>query len=80
MAGKYNLPRENLEFIVNDIGTELLPLFSVEDRLRGLPPEDVLKHISLKDLLEYISHEETQRQLSDEEREMFRQLGQRKEK
>lgn len=65
MAGKYHLPRKNLEFIKNDIGEELLSLFSVEERLRGLSPEERLRGLNaeerrkLKQLLEKVDDEQT---------------------
>jgi len=59
MAGRHRrLSKKDLEFIVNDIGDELLPLFSPEDRLRGLSPRELIKYLNpeerrmLKKLLE----------------------------
>lgn len=65
MAGKYRLPKKNLEFIAKDIGTELLPFLSPEDRLRGLSANEILKHLN---------PEEIARGLSAEERGMLKQL------
>jgi len=59
MAGRHRrLSKKDLEFIVNDIGDELLPLFSPEDKLRGLSPRELIKYLNpeerrmLKKLLE----------------------------
>ena len=74
MAGKYNLPREKLEFIKNDIGAELLPLFSVEERLRGLPPEERLRGLPPEERLRGLSPEEILHGLNAEERRRLKQL------
>jgi hypothetical protein len=83
MAGKYNLPREKLEFIKNDIGAELLPLFSkedllqylsLEDRLHGLPPEERLRGLPPEERLHGLNAEERLRGLNTEERRRLKQL------
>ncbi len=58
MAGKYSSYRKNLERMAEDIGKELIPFFSIEDRVRGLTPEDLVRVLTpeerkkLKQLLE----------------------------
>ena len=43
MSGKSRSYRRNLEFIAKDIGRELIPFLSTEDRIRGLDPEDLVR-------------------------------------
>ena len=43
MAGKSSSYRKNLEFIAKDIGEELIPFLTIEERLRGLSPEEILR-------------------------------------
>lgn len=59
MAGRHRMPKKDLEFIANDIGTELLPFIRTED---------LLKHLSLEERLRGLNAEERSklRQLLDE--------------
>ncbi|HIE29320.1 TPA: hypothetical protein EYP66_18775 [Candidatus Poribacteria bacterium] len=58
MSGKSRSYQKNLEFIAKDIGKELIPFLSTEDRVRGLTPEDLARVLTpeerkkLKQLLE----------------------------
>lgn len=63
MAGMTKLPIENLKFIAEDIGDELLQFISVEKRLEGISPEKRLEGISTEDMLSSISTEQRQRLL-----------------
>ena len=65
MAGRYRIPKKDLEFMAKDIGPELLPFIS---------PEELLKHLSPRDLIRYLNTEEQRRQLNAEERSMLKQL------
>ena len=46
----YRLSEEELEFIKNDIGQELLSFYSTEDRLHGLSPEERLRGLNANEL------------------------------
>jgi len=74
MAGKYRLPKKNLEFIVNDIGAELLPYFRKEDLLKRLSHEERLQGLNVEDLLKHLSLEDRLRGLNAEERRKLKQL------
>ncbi len=58
MAGRHHIPKKDLEFMAKDIGPELLPFLSPEERLRGLSLEEILRELNaeerrtLKQLLE----------------------------
>jgi rubrerythrin len=58
MAGKYSSYRKNLERMAEDIGKDILPFLSAEERVRGLTPEDLVRVLTpeerkkLKQLLE----------------------------
>jgi len=58
MAGRHRHSKKDLEFIVNDIGAELLPYFRKEDLLKHLTSEKRLRELNaeerkmLKQLLE----------------------------
>ena len=51
MAGVYSIPRENLEFIAQDIGEELIEFISPKLRLRGMSVQDRLAGIAPADRL-----------------------------
>jgi len=71
MAG-YGLSKEKLEFIVNDIGQKLLPLF---------PKEELLKHLTIEDRLADITAEERLAGLTaDELRKRLKELEEQKKK
>ena len=44
------LTREDLEFMAEDIGPELVPFLKAEDLLKGMDPEKRLRLISLLNL------------------------------
>ena len=46
MADKYT---RNLEYIAENMGQDLLPFISSEDRIRGLPLEDILNALGDED-------------------------------
>jgi hypothetical protein len=62
MADKYT---RNLEYIAQNMGQDLLPYMSIEDKLRDLTPAQRLEGLSLEDRI---------KNLTDEEREALRQL------
>ena len=62
MADKYT---RNLEYIAQNMGQDLLPYMSIEDRIRDLTPAQQLQGLSLEDILDT---------LDDEKRETLRQL------
>ena len=70
----YRLSEEELEFIKNDIGQELLSLYSAEDRLRGLSPGELLRGLSPGDRLRGLSPEELLRGLNANELRDLKQL------
>jgi len=80
MAGRHRLSKEDLRFIVNDIGDELLPLFSPEDRLRGLSPRELIKYLSPRELIKHLSPRELIKYLSVEEQKLLKQLLEELEK
>ncbi len=49
MIGTTTIPRENLEFIAKDIGSELLPFLTAEQLLAGMSLEQRLASMSLED-------------------------------
>ena len=58
MADKYT---RNLEYIAENMGQDLLPFISSEDRVRGLPLEDRIEDLSDEDrraLLQLLASEE----------------------
>ena len=83
MAGRHRIPKKDLAFMAEDIGTEILPFLSPEDRVRGLSPEDQLRGLtsedrlhglSSQDLLKHLSINAQQRPLDAEERRILQQL------
>jgi len=69
MAGRHHrLSREDLEFIAQDIGSELVTFFSIEERLKGLDLEERLHGLSLEERLKGLNSEERLHGLSLEER------------
>ena len=50
MAGVFTIPRENLEFIAQDIGEQLIEFISPALRLKGMKPEERLHGLSSADL------------------------------
>jgi len=64
----YRLSREDLEFIAQDIGSELVTFFSIEERLKGLDLEERLHGLSLEERLKGLNSEERLHGLSLEER------------
>ena len=64
MAG-YGLSKKKLQFIVNDIGQRLLPLF---------PKEDLLEHLTAEDRLVGLTAEELLSGLTAEDRRKLKQL------
>ena len=88
MAGRYSLPKKDLEFMAKDIGAEILPFLSPEERLRGLSseerlrglsPEERLQGVNPRDLLMHLSTEVQQRPLDAGELRMLKQLLERQE-
>ena len=88
MAGRYSLPKKDLEFMAKDIGAEILPFLSPEERLRGLSSEELLRRLSSeerlrglspRDLLMHLSTEVQQRPLDAGELRMLKQLLERQE-
>jgi len=71
MAGKSSSYQKNLEFIAKDIGKELIPFLSIEERLLGLTAEE---------LASALTPEERLVGLTPEERRKFRQLLEEEEK
>jgi hypothetical protein len=71
MAGKSRTYQKNLEFIAKDIGEELIPFLSVEDKLRGLTPEELMRRLTLEERLRGLTPEERRKlkQLLEEEDE-----------
>ena len=69
MAGKYSSYRKNLERMAEDIGNDILPFLSVEDRVRGLTPEELARRLTLEDRLIGLTPEERRKlkQLLEEE-------------
>jgi hypothetical protein len=55
MAG-HGLSKEKLEFIANDIGQKLLPLF---------PKEELLKHLTVEDRLAGLTADELRKRLKE---------------
>ena len=68
MADKYT---RNLEYIAQNMGQDLLPFISIEDRLRDLTPAQRLEGLGVAQRLEGLSLEDILDALSDEEREAF---------
>jgi len=64
MAG-YRLSKEKLEFIVNDIGQELLPLFPKEELLKQLVLDDRLKHMAVEELLKHLTIEDLRKRIKE---------------
>jgi len=71
IAGKSSSYQKNLEFIAKDIGKELIPFLSIEERLLGLTAEE---------LASALTPEERLVGLTPEERRKFRQLLEEEEK
>jgi hypothetical protein len=61
MAGIHHLPKKDLEFMAKDIGAEILPFLSPEERLQGLSSEERLRGLSPHDLLMHLSTQAQQR-------------------
>ncbi len=74
MAGKYSSYRKNLERMAKDIGKELIPFFSTEDRVRGLTPEDLVRVLTPEELVRILTPEERLIGLTPEERKKLKQL------
>ena len=74
MAGKSRSYQKNLEFIAQDIGKELIPFLSAEDRVRGLTLEERLSGLPPEDLVRVLTPEERRKlkQLLEEEVEKDR--------
>ncbi len=49
-GGHYRLSREDLEFIAQNIGSELVTFFSIEERLEGLDLEERLRGLDANEL------------------------------
>ncbi len=64
----YRLSEEELEFIAQDIGAELMPFFSPEVRLQGLSTKEKLRGLSTKEKLRGLSTKEKLQGLSPEEK------------
>lgn len=71
MAQRYSIPKKNLEFIAKDIGEELMPFFSYEERLAGIPMEEVLANVPTEERLADIPAEKQIESLSDEAVQAF---------
>ena len=71
MSDKYT---QNLEYIAQNMGQDLLPFISNEDRVRGLTLAQRLQGLDAKQRLQGLSLEDRIRALSDEERRALRQL------
>ena len=67
-GGHYRLSREDLEFIAQDIGAELVNFLSIEERLRGLSLAERLHGLSPEERLKGLNPEERLHGLSPEER------------
>ncbi len=79
MEGITSIPRENLEFIAQDIGTDLLEFISPDIQLDRIPVEYQLERIPIEDQLARMSLEERLTGIDLEERrklfEMLRDEG-----
>jgi len=69
----YRLSDKELEFIAQDIGAELIPFFSPEERLQGLSSEERLRGLSTEERLRGLSTEERLNGLG--RRELLRRLS-----
>ena len=83
MAGRPSSYQKNLEFIAKDIGKELIPFLSTEERLMGLTPEDLVRVLPPEELVRALTPEERligltpedlARVLPPEERRKLKQL------
>ena len=88
MAGRYSLPKKDLKFMAKNIGAEILPFLSPEERLQGLSSEERLRGLSSeerlqgvnpRDLLMHLSTKVQQRPLDAGELRMLKQLLERQE-
>jgi len=74
VAGKSSSYQKNLEFIAKDIGKELIPFLSTEERLIGLTPEELVRTLTPEERLVGMTPEELARALTPEERKKLKQL------
>ena len=73
-GGHYRLSREDLEFIAQDIGAELVTFLSIEERLKGLSLAERLHGLSPKERLRGLSIEERLRGLDANELRKLKQI------
>ena len=71
MADKYT---RNLEYIAQNMGQDLLPYMSIEDRVRDLTPAERLEGLTPSEQLQGLSLEDILDALDDEKRAVLRQL------
>jgi hypothetical protein len=71
MADRYT---RNLEYIAKNMGQDLLPFISSEDRVRDLTPAERLEGLDATERLEGLSLEDRIGDLSDGDRQALRQL------
>jgi hypothetical protein len=62
---RYGLSKEKLEFIVNDIGQKLLPLFPKEELLKHLTVEDRLANLTAEERLAGLTADELRKRLKE---------------
>ena len=68
MAGRYHIPKKDLEFMAKDIRSELLPF---------LDPQEILKHLNTEARIQGRQLEERLQGLNPEEIKVLKQLLER---
>jgi hypothetical protein len=66
--------------MAEDIGNDILPFLSVEERVRGLTPEDLVRVLTPEELARRLTLEERLIGLTPEERKKLKQLLEEEDK
>ena len=67
MAGRPDLYQEYVQKIAEEIGVDLLPFISPEERVRGLQPDDLVRVLTPEERVRGLQPEERVRGLAAEE-------------